>query len=876
LTPDRVKNLLQPPGPGHWKRVLLNLGVCAGVAALVAGGAALAAYEVIKSGLPKMDTLADYRPNLVTEVYDREGQLIGEFMYENQRRYLVAVTDVPQHVIQAFVAAEDRTFFTHHGLDYTSILRAAWANLHAREIKQGGSTITQQVVKSLLLSPERTYLRKVREMVLAKRIEDRLNKNEILHLYLNQIYFGSGAYGVQAAAREFFAKDVGDLTLAEGALLAGLVQAPGRFNPRLQPEKARDRRRYVLTRMLDDGFISREAFAQAEPTPLGVKERRDVTLEKAPDYVEHVRRALMKKYGAEKVLKDGLRVTAACDLRLQGVARDALNKGLRVHARRQNLLTIPETVPQKDWPARLAALARQNENLRPDEVHEGLVLTVDDEAGWARIDLGGPTIRAPFAQMKWPTKVQRGDRVFSVGTLHRVSQLLRPGDRVLVYREKADRPYTLAAWPSADGALLAMDVNTRQVLAMIGGKDFAGSQFNRAVQARRQPGSAFKPIVYAAALNAGLTPATVFADTALIFGDNWRPANYDHTFHGYMTLRQALTHSVNTVTIRVAEMLGVDYIVRFARRLGLLELHGGDLSMALGTYEVTPLELVNAYEVFATGGKWGEPVFIRKVADRSGAVLEDATLSDFVEQPPPMTGVPDLRRNRVVDQPPADANEAVPKPPADDRLVEFLHSFGVGPKPAPTPSPAAPQPQETPEPRGEIPARVAQEGRPFWRQVLDPQVAYVITTMLHSVATEGTGARASALGRTVAGKTGTTSDYKDAWFVGFSPQVIAGVWVGFDKGGLTLGSGESGSSAALPIWIDFMKVALEDQPNIGFTPPPGLVYARVDPQTGLLAQPDAPGYNEVFVAGAEPTEYAPSAAAPQPQDFFKFEIEGDR
>jgi penicillin-binding protein 1A len=849
--------------------VLLNVVVTAAfAAALIAAAAGFLLYEVLKVGLPKLDTLADYHPNLVTSVYDRHGELIGEFNYENQRRYLVPVENVPQLVIQAFLAAEDRTFYTHQGIDYTSILRAAWANLHAGEIKQGGSTITQQVVKSLLLSPERTYLRKLRELVLAKRIEDRFSKNEILYLYLNQIYFGGGAYGVQAAAREFFGKDVADLNAAEAALLAGLVQAPGRYNPRLQPEKARARRSYVLNRMVEDGFLDREAAKRADEAPLGIRERQDLNAEKAPEFVEHVRRLLMKKYGAEKVLKDGLRVTTTCDLKLQTVAHEAVLKGLRQHARRQGVLAIPETVDRKDWPARLAVIARQNARRGETDVREGLVVAVDD--GYARVDIGGRAVRLALAQMKWPTKVQRGDRPAPVGALHRVDQLLRPGDRVDVYREKGDGPFVLAAWPAAEGALVAMDVATRRVLAMIGGKDFGASEFNRAVQAKRQPGSAFKPIVYAAAVNAGLTASTVFADTALVYGGNWRPANYDHTFHGYMTLRQALTHSVNTVTIRVAEMIGVDYLVRFARRLGLTELHGGDLSMAIGTYEVTPLELVNAYDVFATGGKLGDPVFIEKILDRGGAVLEENVLSDFVEQPPPLDGVPDLRRNRVVAEPPPAADDNVPKP-ADERLTEYLRSFGLGEKPTPTPAPREPV-----EPRGEIPARVVEEGKPFWRQVLDPQAAYVVTSMMHSVATEGTGARANALGRTVAGKTGTTSDYNDAWFIGFTPQVIAGAWIGYDKGGLTLGSGESGASAALPIWLEFMKVAVEDQPDIPFPQPPGLVYARVDPETGLLAGPDAPGYNEVFVAGAEPTEYAPTAAAPQPQDFFRMEFEGEK
>jgi penicillin-binding protein 1A len=418
-----------------------------------------------------------------------------------------------------------------------------------------------------------------------------------------------------------------------------------------------------------------------------------------------------------------------------------------------------------------------------------------------------------------------------------------------------------------------MDVESRQVLAMIGGKDFASSEFNRVLQARRQPGSAFKPIVYAAALQAGLTPATVFADTALVFADNWRPANYDRTFRGYMTLRQALTHSVNTVTIRIAEMLGVDYLVRFARRVGLKSLQGGDLSIAIGTYEVTPLELVNAYNVFASGGKLGDPLFVLKVADRDGNVLEEAERSGFVEALPPLENVPDLRRRQVIEPPTAGLPESMPAEDIDPRVLEILRNFGMESRTNQTPKPA---PEATPEPRGEIPYQVLTEGKAIWRQVVDPQVAFVITDLMHSVATSGTGARSNALRRTVAGKTGTTSDYVDAWFIGFSPQVIAGVWIGNDRGGQSLGSGESGSTTALPVWLEFMKAALADRPNPSFTAPPGIVYARVDPQTGLLARPDGPGVNEMFVAGTEPTEYAPATSAPLPENFFEKEFEGDR
>jgi penicillin-binding protein 1A len=866
LNQARRPLMLVPPPGRRRLRFLLNLVVSASLGAtVVAMIGAVIFYNVLAVGLPKIDTLADYRPNLVTEIFDRHDTLIGEFMWENQRRYLVDVTHLPQHVIAAFVSAEDQSFFEHEGVDYPGILRAAIANLKAGEIKQGGSTITQQVVKSLLLTPKKTYRRKMRELILAKRIEDSLSKMDILYLYLNQIYFGGGAYGVQAAARIFFGKDAGELNVAEAALLAGLVQAPGRYNPRTHAGRALRRRHYVLTRLHEDGMIDAEQFAAADKAALQVLPWRDINQELAPDYVEFVRRYLMEKYTAERVLKDGLRVTTACDLKLQQAARAALDLGLRQHAKRQGILALPAPVAEPEWNDHRRSLIRLNDGKKAEAVREGFVVALDDVGGSVGVDVGAARVTVPLAKLKWVRQVRRGKHVESV-TVRRPSQVLRLGDRVLVYRERAEN--ILAAWPAAEGALLSMEVDTRHVLAMIGGADFHTSEFNRAVQARRQPGSAFKPIVYAAALAAGLSPATVFPDTALVFADNWRPSNYDHKFRGYMSLREALTRSINTVTIRVGDMLGVDYMKAFSRRLGL-NLEGGDLSMAIGTYELTPLELANAYAVFASGGVLADPVFVLKVADFDGNTLEEAQFSEFIEQVPGLAEKPDLHEVAGGHWPSSESNP-LEDPRREQRLMEFLRDFGVE-RTTPTPEPE----DDTPEPRGEIPPSVFVGGKTIRRQVVDPQVAYVITNMMHSVATSGTGARSNALGRTLAGKTGTTNEYADAWFLGFSPQVLAGVWVGYDRGGKSLGSGESGSSTALPIWVDFMRTALEDRPNIDFNTPPGVVFARVDPETGLLAHPDSPGVNEVFVAGSEPTEYAPSAAAPQASDFFELELEDE-
>lgn len=859
--------LLVEPDENNRLRTWLNIIVVSFFGLAVAGSIALVlVYKILSIGLPKIDGLDDYRPNLVTQVHDRHGTLIGEFMYENQRRYLVGIDEIPELVVQAFVSAEDQTFFTHEGVDYAGIMRAAWTNLWAGEIKQGGSTITQQVVKSLMLTPAKTYRRKMREMILAKRIEDRLSKKEILYLYLNEVYFGAGAYGVQAAAREYFGKDVQQLDVAEGALLAGLLRAPSRYNPRRHPEQALARRHYVLARLREDGHLAAEAFQKADDAPLDVVPHQEINLELAPHYVEGVRRYLVAKYGAEAMLKNGLQVSTACDLKLQQAAQKAVNLGLRLHAKRQGLLALPPKTPPEKWEGKIRKLIMKNVGRGADEIQEGLVVSVDDARGFALVNLGERTIRLTRKQMDWVKAVRRNDKTKAVN-VRRPGQVLGAGDRVLIYKFK-DGPYVLAAWPVAEAALLSMDVNTREVLVMVGGKDYRQSQFNRATQARRQPGSAFKPIVYAAALSAGLSPASVFPDTALVFANNWRPANYDRKFRGYMSLREALTRSINTVTIRVAETIGVDYILRFARRLGMKSLTSGDLSMAIGTYELPPVELINAFAVFAAGGKLADPVLVTKVTSAEGEVIEQYRISEFVEKLPPMLGVPDLRQFS-----PDDLPEGVPLEEEDlastEQLAEFLSDFQLTDTPTPTPAENLPS-----DPRGEVPLSVRTSGEVIRQQVIDPQVAYVITSMMHSVATSGTGARSNALGRVVAGKTGTTNDYVDAWFIGFSPQILAGVWVGHDRGGRTMGRGETGSSAALPIWIDFMSTALADLPNSSFAVPSGVVFARVDQETGLLARPEQEGREECFVAGTEPTEYAPSSDVPSPGDFFDLDFMG--
>lgn len=639
-----------------------------------------AGYRHLAEDLPRIDTLTDYRPPEVTTVFAADGRPIGEFYRE--RRYVVPLEEMPAHLINAFIATEDARYFSHEGLDPFGILRAFFKNIEAGTIVQGGSTITQQVIKSFLLTPERSYRRKMREAILAYRIDQAFSKEEILFLYLNQIYLGEGAYGVEGAARTYFDKSVGDLTLPESALLAGLAKAPSRDSPVRYPDKARERRGFVLERMRIEGYITPADEQAADAAPLNLAERRNRFREETPFFTEQVRRELARTYGNRALYTGGLKVYTTVNPDLQRAARNAVRKGLN-----------------------------------------------------------------------------------ALESRHRYPEGLRP-----------------------EGALVCLEPGTGKVRALVGGRDFNGSQFNRAVQARRQPGSAFKPIIYAAALDAGFTPMTVLRDAPLALPDNgevWRPSNYDGRFEGPIRLRRALARSRNIPVVRVLQSIGIDYTIDYARKLGISSRLNRGLSLALGASGVSLLELVNAYAVFANGGERIPPVFIERVEDRDGHVIS----------------------------------------------------------PAPVP----------PEP------------------VVAPATAFLMTDLLRNVVTNGTGYRVKKLGRPAAGKTGTTNDFRDAWFLGFTPDFIAGSWVGFDVE-RPLGAKETGSRAASPIWLSFMEKAHEGLPPRDFPPPPeGIVYAEMDLHTGYQ-----PGPGSVAIAGdwfKKGTEPGPAPVrrhiVTEPEDFFK-------
>jgi penicillin-binding protein 1A len=838
---------------GALSRALRILFVAGGLLSLVGIGAALGVYLVFVRDLPDLRSLADYHPALASRVVDRHGQTIGEFFSE--RRRLTPLETVPPHVVNAFVAGEDKTFFEHKGIDFSSILRAAWVNLRTGgEIKQGGSTITQQMVKGLLLSPERTYRRKIRELILAWNIERHFTKQEILYLYLNQIYFGHGAYGIGEAAETYFGKDVSQLSVSEGAQLAGLPKAPSRYSPYANPEAAEQRRRYVLDRMLEEKLIDAGTHAAAVadvPRPRELTDADQVW--EMAYFTEEVRRHLFDALGSDVVLRGGLVIETTLDAELQRAAVAAVRRGLVELDQRQayrgplrklapgaiaqELARIGEengllepappgegAAPAPAPPAASAPASASAEAwVWPTAIHKGarpidsrsgrppllgVVLSVDRGAQSARVAFApGHEAEVKLEDVSWAREPDPDSAPHPVASIDRV---FRPGDvaRFLPVATAAEgaagglRRVTLFQEPTVEGALLSFDVASGEILSLVGGWDFDRSQFDRATQARRQPGSAFKPIIYAAALAKGYTASSILYDRPVVYVDEtsgfvWRPQNYGRSFYGPITMREALARSVNNATVHLFRDLGVDYVISFARSLGIRAPLQRDLSLALGSSGLSLLELTRAYAVFAAGGRPVVPSFIRRVTDANGQVL--------------------LEKVPLEDAPVAEAPPESPGPV--DVLVE-----------------------------GEAPSEAAPG--------MTPEQAYLATDLLRAVITDpqGTGGRARELARPIAGKTGTTNEQADAWFIGYSPEVVTGVWVGHDESRF-LGWGETGARAALPIWMEYMHAALDPRPVRDFPVPDSIVFARVDRKTGLLA--DASSSNSVFQAyraGAEPTE----------------------
>ena len=731
--------------------------------------------------LPDYSQLQDYEPPVMTRVHAADGSLVAE--YARERRLYIPIQAVPKLVINAFLAAEDKNFYEHGGLDFTGIARAAVVylqNYGSSRRPQGASTITQQVAKNFLLTNELSMARKVKEALLALKIERTYSKDKILELYLNEIYLGLGAYGIAAASLVYFDKAVNELTIPEAAYLASLPKAPSNYHPFRQRERALERRNWVIDRMAEGEFVKTVDAEQAKRSPLGVTTKATGAHIFAAEYfAEEVRRELYERYGEKKLYEGGLSVRTSLDTKLQVLARKVFTEGLVRFDEAQGWRgPVTKIDVAGDWGVKLAdvkALA----DVAPWRL--AVVLEVSDQS--ARIGLqpgrepGGYVSKErtagtlPLESMKW---AKTGGK--PVG---KVGQVVNPGDVVYVEPGKSEGQFILHQVPEVSGAMVVEDPWTGRVLAMVGGFSFDQSQFNRATQALRQPGSSFKPFVYAAALDNGYTPSTIVLDAPVEIDQGpgvgaWRPENYEGSFAGPSTLRYGIEHSRNVMTVRLAQDIGMPLIADYAKRFGVYDDLPPYLSFALGAGETTLLRMTTAYGMFDNGGRRIKPTLIDRIQDRYGHTVYKH-----------------------------DERECIG---CDGKKWENQSE----------------------------PSLVDRR-----QQVLDPMTAYQITSMMEGVVLRGTAAGAGfqkEVGKPVAGKTGTTNDEKDAWFIGFTPDVVVGVYMGYDKP-RHLGRGATGGHLSAPIVKDFLKVALADKPAVPFRVPPGIKLVRVDLKTGTRAGP---------------------------------------
>ena len=756
-------------------------------------GGIFGAYLTIKDNVPSVDELAELKPLIISTVYSDQGIPAKEFAAE--RRIQVPYSQIPLVLKQAIIATEDPRFFAHKGIDYRGILRAVKEDVFrivlGKKRLHGGSTITQQLARSVFLYPQQTIRRKLKEMFLAVELERKFSKEKIFELYCNQFYLGHGAWGVEAASQLYFGKSVSELTLPEAALIAGIFRGPGVYSPYNNPEVTLNRRNHVINRMVEEGFISKEVGEAVKQEPLNVLPLKRATAETGSYFFEEVRKYIERNYGDEALYRGGLKIYTTINLDMQKYAEKAVEKGLRNQDKKygwrkpaRNLLAEGQTDLEKYW-----LTDWEGGSLSADEVEEAIVLEVSQKEARVRIKdyIGLMTNK----DISWTRS-------------RFLDSLLKPGDIIQVAvisvnEENKTAQVSLDQEPLLEGAFLCLDPATGQIKAMVGGYSFKRSQFNRATQALRQTGSAIKPILYTAALDKGFTPASIIIDEPTNFidkwtGQPWSPRNYDGEYHGAVTLRTGLEESRNMVTAKLLDYISPQVGVEYCRKFGLTSTIYPYLSLSLGAFEVTLQELVSAFSVYPNKGVRARPYFIVRVEDKDGQVLE--------------------------------------------------------------------------------------ENVPATEEVISPQLAYMMTYLLEGVIQRGTAKQAASLGWPLAGKTGTTNKFTDAWFVGFSPSLCAGVWIGYDTK-VTMGNRQSGAVVALPIWIDFFKKVIEDKKKDyqlsqatlaaaegeesikaagglieDFEVPPNLVFVTIDRKTGLLASPTCKyPFQEVFFPGTEPTRY---------------------
>ena len=788
------------------KRIFIVLLVGFGVA-VIGGVTVLATYS---ADLPNLDSLVHYTPKLVTTIYSKDDKVIAT--YANERRIYIPPSETPENIANAFVAAEDDEFYTHSGINPVTIVRAALKNFRAGATVQGGSTITQQVAKSFLLTPEKSYKRKLKEVILAFRIEKTLTKDQILNLYLNHIFLGQNSYGVEAAGLTYFGKSAKDLSIAEAAMLAGLPRAPSRDNPVVSPKLAKRRQLYVLGRLLTTHKISKSEYDDAVAEELKIVNTAPGLVSPAPYLAEYVRRKLVEKYGEERVAL-GLTVYTSVNLEKQLVAQKAVDMGLRDVDKRLGLRRPAIRLKNKseiaEWSTKKhQELVKSFYNFRvidaQGEVHEpvatdtptpieigknylAVIVGKDRKTRSLKAQVGNRIGEIMPEDYRWALEANP-DEVYGEKVVRSPLNEFEIGDVITVQPRLLDEKTLLMKLeqePMVQGAFIAYDLKSGGLEAIVGGYDFTktGSYFNRAFQAIRQPGSTFKPFVYGAALEAGLTPSTIVVDSPIVYRNQdeqtelenvWKPDNYGDKFYGDTTLRNAIAFSRNIPTIKLMQHLKVATVIDFARRMGITSKLAPDLSLALGSSGLGLDEMVTAWSVFANQGRRQPHYVIEKVLDWEGNILEEH-------------------------------------------------------KPLPV------EEQE---------------------QVLDPKVSFLITSLLRSVVDYGTGTVVQQLKRPLAGKTGTTNDYKDAWFLGYSPQIIGGSWIGFDED-RPIGRNETGTRSAAPIWMAFMQEALKDLPVEDFEIPQGIIQVKVDSQTGdVPTTATQKTISEYFIDGLAPGQTA--------------------
>lgn len=887
------------------KLVLKYILIAVGGMILIGGVTGVSIIAYYSFGLPKISSLADYNPPVSSQILSKDGTILADIGKEN--REIAKMEEIPKRVVNAFLSAEDDKFYEHKGVDYMGVLRALVVNLKAGRVVQGGSTITQQVAKSLLLSRERSIARKIKDFLLAQRIEEKFSKEEILFLYLNQVYLGGGYYGVKAAFKGYFDKELSEATIAEAAMVAGLLVAPGKYSPYINPEYAKRRQGYVLKRMYETGKISKDEYevALAEKTKFRIRKPEGF---KAGYFTDWVRQRVIELVNEESFLSNGFKIETTLDWELQKVAEKAVQEGVKEIDKRQGFkgpigriesedeLTNYEIEFRKQIYSEVSTYFTINENnikdyeiafsrdtydkiklkqseirdelknkyfrpgmmkddpllqyLKEGEMYKAVVLETSRTGKLIYVSIGGVIAAVPYSGYRWAHErviqeerqyfpyVKNPDEVVKKGDIVWVTINKKTGDyksladKELIQRYEKIKDKKLQALiksqkfvecmldqeADAQGALVSVDPFSGEVLAFVGGADFAKSQFNRAIQSKRQPGSSFKPILFAAGLENGYTPASIIIDSPEALGGvdsslNWKPRNYDGQFKGPITFRNSLEQSRNVPTIKIAETIGVPGVLDFSKRIGFNAQLDPDLSLSLGSFGVTLIDIVSTYSVFPNGGKRIYPKTITKITDRNGKQY-------FIEEIPSQ---------------------------------EDVKNEGAQAEASPSPSPTA----ETPTEEKVAEEVKEKEENPFTKnlnaeQVYDQRLAYIMTNLLRGVVLHGTGKGARSVSTFLGGKTGTTNSYVDAWFIGFSSNLVTGVWTGFDDN-KTLGWGETGAKSALPIWKEFMEAGLKKFGEYDFKIPPGIINVLIDKDTGEPARSSQKNaFMEAFVEGTEP------------------------